>query len=99
MAVFLAIILGSMLGLDIYWWYQADHLLRPLRNSKRWRTALGVFMGVMIATLLTRMLKPAASRTINSDIPTAIVSAQYLWHLLVLPVSCLALILYRSGRG
>lgn len=99
MVVFLAIILGSMLGLDIYWWYQADHLLRPLRHAKRWRIALGIFMGVMIATLLTRMLKPAASRTINSDIPMAIVSAQYLWHLMVLPVSCLALILYRSGRG
>src|SRR4051812_27347968 len=99
MKVFIVVILGVMLGLDVYWWWLADKQLRPLRRAKVWRWLLAIFMATMLATLLTRMLWPAASRKVNSSIPMPIVSAQYLWHLLMLPVACLVPLLFRAGKS
>ena len=102
MLIFLRLILGVMLGLDVYWWWRSDHQLRllgPTYRARIWRTLLALFMAVMLATLLTRMLRPAASRTVNSAIPMPIVSAQYIWHLLLLPVACILPLLYRGGKS
>ena len=56
------------------------------RDRKLVRGVVAAFIGVMLLMLCTRMLRPQASRTINSWMPLPLVSAQYLWHLLVLPV-------------
>jgi hypothetical protein len=89
-------ILIAMLGLDIYWWWRADLWLRPVKHHRFWRGVLAVFMTVMVSTSLTRMLRPGASRSINSIVPVPVVIAQYLWHILVLPVVCLLPILWRG---
>ena len=97
--IFVRIILVIMLGLDIWWWWRADLWLRPLQRAKFWRGVLAVFMVVMVATVFTRMLRPAASRTINSAIPVPVVIAQYEWHILIVPFVCLLPILWRLMIG
>jgi hypothetical protein len=94
--IFVRIILVIMLGLDIWWWWRADLWLRPIKHHKFWRGVLTAFMVVMLATVLTRMLRPAASRTINGAIPVPVVIAQYEWHILILPFVCLLPILWRG---
>jgi hypothetical protein len=95
--IFVRIILIIMLGLDCWWWWRADLWLRPLQREKFWRGVLAVFMAVMLMTILTRMLHPAASRTINSAIPVPVVIAQYEWHILILPFVCLLPMLWRAA--
>ena len=91
-------ILIAMLGLDVYWWWRADLWLRPVKHHRFWRGVLAVFMAVMVSAILTRMLRPGASRSINSWIPVPMVIAQYLWHILFLPVVCLLPIVWRGAR-
>ena len=71
--------------LDAYWWRVADRQLRPLGRAKIWRSLLAVFMVGQAILLLSRLLPPAYSRTINGYVPLALIAGQYLWHLGVLP--------------
>lgn len=76
--------------LDAYWWRVADRKLRPLRRARLWRGLLAVFMIGQAVLLLSRLLSPAWSRTINGYVPLALIAGQYLWHLGMLPFWILA---------
>jgi predicted MPP superfamily phosphohydrolase len=86
MLLFLPIIFGTPL-LGVLWWFWADRKFRCLKHSRRWRIAAGLFAATMLCgfiwVLLARRLHIAAMP------PVPILSAVYLWHLLILPSTLL----------
>lgn len=98
-STFVILMIVVMLGLDAYYWWETDRFLRSMKHARAWRTILGVFVSLMIVTLLIRILRPSTSRSVGSIIPEPVVAAQYLWHLLLLPIACLLPIVYRLIAG
>jgi predicted MPP superfamily phosphohydrolase len=77
---FIFTIIGTMLGLDAIWWW----LLARLLDRKRWRIALGIFMGGQMIALIwiisSRLLHAGWDRWL----PKFAVSAVFIWHFIVL---------------
>src|SRR5258706_3468789 len=93
------LILVTMIGLDLYWWWFADQRLRAVRHARLWRSLVAVFIVAMLFTLGARMLRPETARTITGWVPLPVVAAQYLWHLLVLPISVLVPFVGRAAKA
>ncbi|HYR58834.1 MAG TPA: metallophosphoesterase [Chthoniobacteraceae bacterium] len=78
------IILGMILG-DLAWWWRADRLLRPLPRQRTWRAALGIFIVSQIAGLALVLASRMHTRVLDALLSRALLSAVYLWHLMILP--------------
>ena len=82
--IYVVTILALMLGFDLLFWWRADRRLRPLRRGPVWRLVLGLFMAAQVVCLLWvffgRMLGDGAEGSNYSSL----VTATYLWHMLVL---------------
>ena len=98
MAVVLTII-GSVFLADLLWWHAADRLLRPLPRSWRWRLPLGLFMATQALCVLWVVLGRAVVRDADTLIPSWVLIATFVWHLIVLPATVLAWVLWATGRG
>lgn len=83
MSIVLIIIL-CLLALDMLWWLWADRLLRKAGWKGRARLLHGLFFGFQLAGLLAVI----ASRRSEAwdQLPKFMMSAVYLWHLLILPL-------------
>src|SRR4029453_2149229 len=84
---------------DLLWWRAGDRMLRPLPRRRPWRVALGVFMAVQVLCLLWIVLGRMVLRTSDAAIPTWLLIATFVWHLLVLPVTVVVWLLIATGRG
>lgn len=95
--MFYAILFGVPV-LNLLWWWRADARLRrlSLARSGRWRLLLGAFVLVQLAlygwTIFSRMADP------RWEMPVVLMAAAYLWHLIVLPFTMLALGLSGGAR-
>lgn len=78
------IIIISLLVADLLWWFAADRLLREAGWKGRVRILHGLFFGFQLAGLLAVI----ASRRSEAwdQLPKFMMSAVYLWHLLILPL-------------
>src|SRR5438105_12034149 len=92
-------ILLTMIGLDLYWWWFADQRVHSLRRPRLWRALVAAFILAMLFTLTIRLLRPATARSIMSWIPLPVIAAQYLWHLLILPISVITPLLARAAKS
>ncbi len=88
MIAFVLIVVGLMLTFDAAWWWHADRRLRPLRRARLWRGLLAAFVVTQAAVLLWAF----ASRR-SGDVPTPLFALTFLWHLIVLPFSLVAILL------
>jgi len=80
---FIVIVFGTLLLLDLLWWFAADRLLRAARFQGRVRIVHALFFGVQLLGLLA-VIGSRGSETLD-QLPKALTSAVYVWHLLVLP--------------
>ena len=80
---FITIIIGSLLLLDLTWWFAADRLLRRAGFKHRARLLHGAFFGLQLVGLVAVIA--ARQSELWDQAPKAVTSAVYLWHLLILP--------------
>lgn len=83
MSIVLIIIL-SLLVLDLLWWFAADRLLRAAGWKGRVRILHSLFFGFQLAGLLGVILSRRSEAW--DQLPKVMMSAVYLWHLLILPL-------------
>ena len=77
------IIIAALLLLDLVWWFAADRLLRRAGFKRRARILHSLFFSLQVIGLLAVI---ASRRSETWDqLPQALTSAVYLWHLLILP--------------
>jgi predicted MPP superfamily phosphohydrolase len=91
------LILISIILADLLWWWRADHLAR--RAHKPW-------LRVTVAAFMLLQLIPVGwmftARWLGTEYPsppTSLMSAVYLWHLVMLPVLIATLIPWHITRG
>src|SRR4051795_10205055 len=97
--MFFIVLFSLMIVMDVFWWRWADGRLRPLRRARLWRTLLAGFVGVLMGSMLLFLVAPALMRRAHGFLPLPIHAAVYLWHLLVLPLTCVVILVGTSGRG
>jgi len=69
---------------DLLWWRWADRRVR----ERRWaRVVLGLFMAWMLAQVVTMMFLPQVGYRAHLYFPVSIVSANLMWHLMLLPLT------------
>src|SRR5262245_43839002 len=81
------IVLTALVAGDLFWWWLADRLARPLRRAFGWRLLLGLFMGGQVALVLWILGGRLLAEYLPGRPPQFLSAAAYLWHLLVLPAA------------
>ncbi len=84
-------ILAALLTLDALWWKWADRRLRAVHHPRIWRVLLALFMGSMLAYIAGLTTMGRATRAFHYYLPSGIIVAIYLWHVLVLPITWLSI--------
>jgi len=90
-------LLGAELLADGIWWWWADFRLRKLPRSGVYRIGVAAFALFQIAAFVTIIL--SRFRGFQVHLWAALLTAVYLWHLLVLPLWVLAMVLSLAIRG
>ena len=98
MAAVLAMI-GLVFACDLLWWQAADRVLRRLPRSRRWRLPLGLFMGANALCVAWIIVGRLFVRSADVLIPSWLLTATFVWHLLVLPTTVVVWVLVAGGRG
>ncbi len=94
---FVLIVTSVMLALDLIWWWRGDAYARRLPRRRAWRLAWATFMAVQAAgmTLLLSARYLGLDRT--AGLPVSVLIFIFMWHLLVLPATMIALLLGSVG--
>lgn len=87
--LFFVTIIVVVLGSEVAFWRWADRRLRPLRRAALWRVLLHTYMGFQFAGFVAIFIQRAVG--IVANLPTLYLAAIYLWHILILPVTGVAL--------
>ena len=90
MLLFFPIIFGTPL-LGVLWWFWADRKLRRLKHARRWRIAAGLFEATMLGGFIWVLL--ARRPHFAAMPPVPILSAVYIWHLVILPSTVVVAVL------
>jgi len=93
-----------LLGLPVLaavWWYWADRRLRRLPRSGRWRIGLAAFVGGNLGLYAWVVLSRLTGHT--AAVPNVLLGVCYIWHLLILPLTIVALsgatAVWLAGQG
>ena len=92
-----AYIILALLVLDVCWWILADGWLRSTGAGRRWRMVVGGLSLFMIANTMLWVIPPIISAWIQSFIPDSILATVFIWHLLSVPLGCIAMLLAGGG--
>jgi predicted MPP superfamily phosphohydrolase len=97
---FLLIIPGLLLA-DIAWWAFADSRVRKLDKSSRARNVLRVCIALFMALQISGFAYVIGSRWIGirASLTAALLAQVYVWHLLIVPITLVAWIIYSIVRG
>jgi predicted MPP superfamily phosphohydrolase len=87
--LYFLIVLFALGDIFFLWW--GDRRLRPLRKSKTWRTLLAALIGAQFLMLVWWTLFPGTLRGLGSGFWKPVSAWLYMWHLLVLPATLIAL--------
>ena len=87
---FILTIIGLMFTFDVIWWHRADKLARPMRRRLLWRILIAIFMMAMLGTLTWMLLGRVFRENIDEMLPKSLVSAVFIWHFILLPVTVIA---------
>src|SRR5258706_7345806 len=86
-SVFIFLVAGSL----FFWWW-GDRHLRPLRKALVWRSLLAVLVGGQTLVLSWWIMFPGTLRSLGNSFWKPVTAWLYMWHLLVLPTTLLALL-------
>ena len=95
---FILSIISSMAIADLAWWWFADIRLRVLRRATTWRLLLAAFMVGQIGVLTWVVLGRLFGADTFTATPGILMTATYVWHLLVLPL-CVAILLVATAAS
>lgn len=94
--IFFSIVVGLPI-LNLVWWWIADNRVRRQPRARRWRIALAAFAIFQLAAFawmfITRILGYREWE------PALIMATVYIWHLIVLPLTVIAMLLGSIIRG
>jgi hypothetical protein len=96
---FILTIIAVMLVGDLLWWIVADRLLRRLPQAWLWRSLMALFMATQIALLCWVILGRLLGADSFGQTPALLLTATYLWHLLLLPLCLLGVLATGVGAG
>ena len=88
--MFIAVVLGVILALDLAWWAAADAFARPLRRRRLWRSVVAVFALVQIALVAAVIADRAYT---DLPLPKYADALALIWHLILLPLTLIAYLL------
>jgi predicted MPP superfamily phosphohydrolase len=77
---------------DLFFWWWGDRQLRPLRKAAVWRSLLAVLLGGVFLMLAWWVLFPRTLRGLGSGFWKPVSAWLYMWHLLVLPITLVAML-------
>lgn len=89
--LFIAVIILLAAG-DLFFWWWGDRQLRPLRKATTLRVLLGVMLGGLFLMLAWWVLFPRTLRGLGSGFWKPVSAWIYMWHLLVLPLTLIAML-------
>ena len=78
--------------LDLIWWVQARVWLIQTRRHRMWRVALSAFMVTMLSLPAIVLMDWMTHKSVQLVLPLVLGTACYLWHLLILPVTFVAML-------
>jgi predicted MPP superfamily phosphohydrolase len=84
---FILTIIVAMFTFDLFWWHRADRLARRTRHPRAWRLTVAGFMATMLGSLGWMFLGRVLRENPDEALPRWLVSAAFLWHFIVLPVT------------
>ncbi len=91
MSYFLAILLSMFIG-DLVCWWCAHRLLRGAPRPARWRLVTGAFFLLQLGFLAAIVFIRASGLTTDLLGSKPLLSAVYIWHLVLLPLALLTLL-------
>jgi predicted MPP superfamily phosphohydrolase len=86
-SVFIFLLAGNL----FFWWW-GDRHLRPLRKAAIWRALLAALVGGQSLMLAWWVIFPGTLRSLGNSFWKPVSAWLYMWHLLVLPTTLLALL-------
>ena len=89
-------LLITFLLLDLLWWAQARAWLIHAGRGRAWRVALAVFMVAMLSLPGVVLLDWVQHKSFDIALPMVLATICYLWHLLILPITFVAML---AGGG
>jgi predicted MPP superfamily phosphohydrolase len=89
--IFIAVVSLLAAG-DLFFWWWGDRQLRPLRKGTTLRALLGLMLGGLFLMLMWWVLFPRTLRGLGSGFWKPVSAWIYMWHLLVLPTTLLAML-------
>src|SRR3954469_18465284 len=89
--LFIAVIILLAAG-DLFFWWWGDRQLRPLRKAAPLRVLLGMMLGGLFLMLAWWVLFPRTLRGLGSGFWKPVSAWIYMWHLLVLPITLIAML-------
>lgn len=89
----------SMFLMDVLWWAWAHVILRRVPHARRWRVALGVFMGVQFGCLLILLGGRLMGERIDALFPRLLLIGVFLWHFILLPISVVWMMIGLGAAG
>lgn len=95
MLTFVVVVAVVSIGCDLLWWRQGDYLLRRCTYALVLRSGLAIFMIFMIVSWCVLVASRTAENRVDYILPTSLLAATYLWHLLiVLPTLGIAALIH-----
>src|SRR5437870_3197405 len=98
MTFFLAVFTALFIA-DLLWWHRADRLLRGWPRGRASRAVVALFVGGALLTLLWIVFGGLFSDRPDEALPSSILAAAYIWHLVVLPASLITWLVISIMRG
>src|SRR5438270_13852438 len=86
-----SIVIFLLVGNLFFWWW-GDRHLRPLRKAVIWRALLAALIGGQSLMLGWWVVFPGTLRSLGNSFWKPASAWLYMWHLLVLPTTLLALL-------
>jgi len=86
------LIVCSLLAGNLFFWWWADRRLRPLRKANIWRALQAALVGGQILVLAWWLMFPGTLRGLGNSFWKPVTQWLYMWNLLVLPISLIALL-------
>src|SRR5437868_3409549 len=87
------VIFAALAMANLVWWLWADSRARRRPRARVWRTLIALFTAVQLAYLAYFLVAPVSARHAHRWMPSSLLAAVYLWHLLVLPATFLTILI------
>src|SRR3954452_21758013 len=84
---------------NIVWWRWAQQRVRIFPRARLWQIVVTIFAAAQLGYLLFFVLAPVYARRIHPWLPMPMVAFMYIWDLMILPLTLLAIGIAGLVRG